>query len=59
MYRTGETNSTSKTTIINKKGAADTILENIKTILGVGTISNSQSSSSKADVTIVIGRDYE
>ena len=59
VYRTGETNSTSKTTIINKKGAADTILENIKTILGVGTISNSQSSSSKADVTIVIGRDYE
>ena len=59
VYRTGETNSTSKTTIINKKDAADTILENIKTILGVGTISNSQSSSSKADVTIVIGRDYE
>ena len=59
VYRTGTTNSTSKTTIINKKDAADTILENIKTILGVGTISNSQSSSSKADVTIVIGRDYE
>ena len=59
VYRTGTTNSTSKTTIINKKDAADTILENIKTTLGVGTISNSQSSSSKADVTIVIGRDYE
>lgn len=59
VYRTGTTNSTSKTTIINKKDAADTILENIKTILGVGTISNSQSSSSKADVTIVIGRDYK
>ena len=59
VYRTGTTNSTSKTTIINKKDAADTILENIKTTLGVGTISNSQSSSSKADITIVIGRDYE
>lgn len=59
VYRTGTTNSTSKTTIINKKDVADTILENIKTTLGVGTISNSQSSSSKADVTIVIGRDYE
>ena len=59
VYRTGTTNSTSKTTIINKKDAADTILENIKTTLGIGTISNSQSSSSKADVTIVIGRDYE
>ena len=59
VYRTGTTNSTSKTTIINKKDAADTILENIKTILGMGTISNSQSSSSKADVTVVIGRDYK
>ena len=59
VYRTGTTNTTSKTTIINKKDAANTILENIKTILGVGTISSSQSSSSKADVTIVIGRDYE
>ena len=59
VYRTGTTNSTSKTTIINKKDSADTILENVKTILGVGTISNSQSSSSKADITVVIGRDYE
>lgn len=59
VYRTGTTNTTSKTTIINKKDAANTILENIKIILGVGTISSSQSSSSKADVTIVIGRDYE
>ena len=59
VYRTGTTNSTATTTIINKKDAADTILENIKTTLGVGTISNSQSSSSKADITIVIGRDYE
>ena len=59
VYRAGTTNTTSKTTIINKKDAANTILENIKTILGVGTISSSQSSSSKADVTIVIGRDYE
>ena len=59
VYRTGTTNSTSKTTIINKKDASDTILENIQTILRVGTISNSQSSSSKADVTVVIGRDYK
>ena len=59
VYRTGTTNSTSKTTIINKKNAADTILENIKTTLGVGTISQAQSSSSKADITIIIGRDYK
>ena len=59
MYRTGTTNATSKTTIIDKKDVADTLLENIKMVLGTGTISNSQSSSSKADVTIIIGKDYE
>lgn len=59
VYRTGTTNATSKTTIIDKKDVADTLLENIKMVLGTGTISNSQSSSSKADVTIIIGKDYE
>ena len=59
VYRTGTTNATSKTTIIDKKDVADTLLENIKMVLGTGTISNSQSSSSKADVTIILGKDYE
>ena len=59
VYRTGTTNATSKTTIIDKKDVADTLLENIKMVLGTGTISNSQSSSSKADVTIIIGKDYQ
>ena len=59
VYRTGTTNATSKTTIIDKKDVADTLLENIQMVLGTGTISNSQSSSSKADVTIILGKDYE
>lgn len=59
VYRTGTTNTTSKTTIINKKNTADTILENIQMVLGVGTISSTESSSSKADITIIIGKDYE
>ena len=52
------TNATSKTTIINKQNAADTILTNIEQVLGVGDIQNSEPSSSKVDVTIVLGKDY-
>lgn len=58
VSRTGSTNSTSKTTIINKKNVKDTLLKNIKDTIGVGTISDSQSSSSKVDVTVIIGKDY-
>ena len=28
-------------------------------VLGVGTISSTESSSSKANITIIIGKDYE
>lgn len=58
VTRTGNTNEASKTTIINKKEVKDTLLNNIKNTLGVGTISTSQSSSSKVDVTIILGKDY-
>ena len=58
VSRTGSTNATSKTAIVNKKEVKDIILKNIKDTLGVGTISDSQSSSSKTDVTIIIGKDY-
>ena len=59
VYRTGSTNATSRTAIIDKKDIASTLLDNIKMVLGTGTISNSQTSSTKADVTIIIGKDYE
>ena len=59
VSKTGTTNLTKKTTIINKKEVSNEELENIKTNMGVGTISNSQSSSSKVDVTIIIGNDYK
>lgn len=59
VSRTGSTNATSKTAIVNKKEVKNIILKNIKDTLGVGTISDSQSSSSKTDVTIIIGKDYE
>lgn len=58
VTRTGTTNSTSKTTIIDKKDVSNTLLQNLKEVLGTGVIQNSQSSSSKVDVTIIIGKDY-
>lgn len=59
VTRTGSTNITSKTTIINKKNAGSSLLNNIKDILEVGTIQSSESSSSKIDITIILGKDYK
>ena len=59
VTRTGTTNTTAKTIIINKKNTSDTLLDNIQLMLGVGTIQNSQSNSSKVDVTIILGKDYQ
>ena len=52
------TTSTAKTTIINKTGVDEKFTDNIKEELGVGTVSTSSVSSSKVDITIIIGRDY-
>ena len=59
VVRTGETNLTSKTTIVDKKEVKDVYLKNIKEMLGTGAINTSElNSSSKVDVTIVIGKDF-
>lgn len=58
VTRTGTTNTTTKTTIINKKNVKETLLKNMKDVIGTGTIETSESSSSKVDVTIIIGKDY-
>ena len=61
VSRTGITTSTSKTVIANKSNVSTTIMNNIKEIVGTGTISDSGSggSSSKVDITIIIGKDYQ
>ena len=46
-------------TIINKKDVKEILLKNMKDAIGAGTIEESESSSSKVDVTIVIGKDYQ
>ena len=59
VSRTGTTTSTSKTVIANKKGVSTTIVDSIKNAIGTGTVSNSSGTSSKADLTIIIGKDYK
>ena len=58
VTRTDTTNTTTKTVIMNKKNIGDAILEGIEQVLNVGTIQESQSSSSKVDVTVILGKDY-
>ena len=58
VTRTGSTNTTTKTTIVNKKNVKEALLKNMKDVIGTGTLENSESSSSKVDVTIIIGKDY-
>ena len=61
VSRTGTTTSTSKTVIANKKEVSTTAMNDIKEIVGTGTISDMSSggNSSKVDVTIIIGKDYK
>ena len=59
VTKTNNTTSTSKTTIINKSDIDTKITDNIKDILGTGTISSSSVSSSNVDITIIIGNDYK
>lgn len=58
VTRTGSTNTTQKTTINNKKNVKETTLKNIKDVIGTGMIESSESSSSKVDIMIIIGKDY-
>lgn len=58
VTKTGTTNTTSKTTIINKKGVPTNVMQGVENVLGMGTIQNSQANSSKVDVTIIVGKDY-
>lgn len=59
VTKTNATTSTAKTTIINKTDVDSKFTENIKSILGIGNISTSSVSSSKVDITIIIGKDYK
>ena len=59
VYKTGPTNLTSKTTIINKTSVSSDVTNNIKSALECGNISSSITSNSSVDITIVLGKDYK
>lgn len=58
VTKSGATSTISKTIITNKKETEDSILKDMKSVLGVGSISNNKTTTSKVDVTIVIGKDF-
>lgn len=57
VSKTGNTNSTAKTSIINKSGLSENVLSSIGHLLEVGDISSSASTST-VDITIILGKDY-
>ena len=60
VSRTGTTTTTSRTVIANKNQVSTTVINDIKETIGTGTISDSNTGkSNKADVTVIIGKDYE
>lgn len=58
VSKTGNTSSIAKTIITNKKDTSDEDLKQMKSALGVGSISTNKMSTSIVDVTIVIGKDF-
>ncbi len=60
IYKTGTTSSSSSTSIIVNEEVKDDILTNIQEILETGTIINSANSTqSKTDITIILGKDFK
>ena len=59
IVKTGITSNTSKTTIINRIGKSNTIINDIKTNLNNVGIVSSGSDNSGVDITIIIGNDYK
>ena len=55
---TGKTNTTAKTSIINKSEIPENITTSIQALLEYGEISNSTSAESSVDITIILGKDF-
>jgi len=59
ISNTATTNSTEKTTLINKTNVNENILNSIQILLETGTISNISTENSSVDITLIIGNDYK
>ena len=58
ILKTGNTTNSTFTTIIANSETDEAIAEKIKDVLGVGTVLTTTSTASKADITIIIGEDF-
>lgn len=58
VTKSGNTSTTSKTTIINRTNKSTTIEDKIKDAIGRGSISTGENNSN-VDFTIIIGKDYK
>ena len=58
ILKTGNTTISTFTTIIANGETDEAVAEKIKDILGVGTVLTTTSTASKADITIIIGEDF-
>ena len=58
ISKTGQTTNSTFTTIIANAETNEVIAEKIKEVVGVGTVLTTQSTASKADITIIIGNDF-
>ena len=58
ISKTGTTNLTEKTTIINKTELSDNIINSIQALLEISELSNSPSVDSSVNITIILGKDF-
>lgn len=58
ILKTGETTNSTYTTIIANGETDEAIAEKIKESLGVGTVLTTKNTASKADITVIIGNDF-
>ena len=58
IIKTGDTTKSTYTTIIANNENEKAVAEKIKETLGVGTVLTAQNTASKADITIIIGNDF-
>ncbi len=58
ISKTGETTKSTYTTIIANGETDQAVAEKIKNALGAGTVLTAKNTSSKADITIIIGNDF-
>lgn len=58
ISKTGETTDSTYTTIIVNGDTDESIAQKVKENLGIGTILKTKKTSSKADITIIIGNDF-